>query len=329
MSSQKTTEPASAGPAKKAESGDDDDTVDLIVGGYSYTTPRTVLLSSPFHSYDDGHESYFHSLLSGQKKRTKISGPIEIQGGVSGRLFLYVLLFLQLGELPRGLDAKPHDCLLPKEDIDKLESQAEFFGLPRLVKLCKAAKNVLKGVRGAGDLDLTPFSEFSVKISEHFHGRSRYRDYSQTIRYNYKNDTTVQIDLEEMRVMSRMQREANMWILSNGEKTKQIVEFVDGEFYCADEADPDCDGHAVFKDILKIVRDEHANKKSNDENVSVTSILDQIEGIVTPEARLWFAFLIGDVIDCIAKKGQVLNDVDPLEFMMRDGSIFMSMKTVS
>merc|ERR1712176_302640 len=95
-----------------------------------------------------------------------MSDRIEIPD-INGRLFFYVLYFLQVGELPRGADGNAYCSLLSKEDINGLELQADFFGLTQLVELCKKTKDILKGVGGTGDLDLTPFSDFWFNSTIH------------------------------------------------------------------------------------------------------------------------------------------------------------------
>ena len=72
-SSSKGEEPE--GSSKATIAGPDheggDDFVDLLVGGYPYRTTRSVLLRSPF--LNGKEETYFHALLSGRWKRTKLS----------------------------------------------------------------------------------------------------------------------------------------------------------------------------------------------------------------------------------------------------------------
>lgn len=310
-----TTTPAASIPTditKKADP-DDGDFVDLIVGGYPYRTTRSVLLSSPFHSGDD--ESYFHALLSERWKRTKISEPIEIPD-VNGRLFLYVLYFLQLGELPRSSDSSAYHSILTKEEIDALESQADFFGLTRLVELCKATKDMLKGVRGTGDLDLTPFSDFSV-INEKCRNS---RDRAHTMRYKYKNDTKIGVHICEENFDEDCLQTIYVYTSASDDKKKnKFTEIFDVINYG--------DG-CVFEALKEIVRDEYEKKSTKDETVSVTRVLDRID--IEPELQLWFAFFIHDIIDCVgSEQGFDRGGNVEIDFMLRDDSIFTSMKNVA
>ena len=100
----KSSETIGAGKENQSETND---FVDLVVGGFPYKPSRSVLLSSPFHNGD----TYFHALLSGRWKRTKLEEPIQIPD-LNGRLFFYVLYFLQVGNLPRGTESSVYESLL-------------------------------------------------------------------------------------------------------------------------------------------------------------------------------------------------------------------------
>jgi hypothetical protein len=259
----------------------DDDVVDLVVGGYRYTTSRSVLLSSPFHTDNgDNGENYFQALLSGRWKRTKLSQPIEIPD-MDGRLFLYVLQFLQVGQLPRKPKSEAHECVLSKEDIDGLELQADFFGLQGLVDLCKTTKDVLKGVTGTegvtgtGDLDLTPYSDFS--INSEFEQTRYAHDFNFSMTYTYKNDD-IRFSMTDA------------YQNPNSEQSVEVRVYSRGKDDSDKKMDSD-DFEETFGCLVKLIKEEY-------KTVTVLSVTHLLQKANIPrEFWLWYAFVVNDMID--------------------------------
>jgi len=268
-----TTAKNTTGVAKESQP-DEDDVLHLLVGGYNYTTHRDVLLSSEFHSGDD--QNYFQALLSGRWKRTKTSDPIEIPD-IDGRLFFYVLYFLQVGELPRSADGNAYCSLLSKKDINELESQADFFGLTRLVELCKKTKDILKGVRGTGDLDLTPFSDFS--FSSERNSTKHADNFEFRIEYTYQGTTGVYC----------VGRTDYNWPASF------IVKKYPTGIYKYTEIVDENSVEPILKRISEVIEDAYTKRSSKDVEISVTHVLNEID--IAPEANLCFAFIVNDMID--------------------------------
>ena len=253
-----STDSADIPVANKAKPSSDE-FVDLVVGGYPYKTTRSVLSSSP----------YFEALLSGRWERKEPLEPIDIPD-MDGRLFFYVLYYLQLGQIPRNPDTSVCHSLLSKEDIDGLQMQGDFFGLTGLVNLCK--EDVPKRVKGTGDLDLTDFSNVSVEIARN---QSR-PQFHCTILYQYKNETWVFAKIEE-NIFGDMKR-LSIELISDG---KTILNT------------PGAD------DIVDRLRKVFWEEIESDGRMSVTRILDQGLGWrgKAPEARLWFALIVNSMIE--------------------------------
>ena len=190
---------------------------------------------------------------------------------------LYVLYYLRLGQIPRNPNASVYHSLLSKEDIDGLQMQGDFFGLTGLVNLCKEKKDVLKGVEGTGDLDLTDFSNFSVEIA-----KRQYRpQFHCTIWYQYKNETWVYANIEE-----------NIYrcIYGGGITDKELsIEVTsDGKTILnTDEA----------RDIVDSLKKVFRKAIESDGRMSVTRVLDQVQDRIPPEARLWFAIIVNKMIE--------------------------------
>jgi len=278
--------------------------VHLIVGGYTYTTTPDVLLSSPFCF---GEDNYFHSLLSRRGNRTGLPNPIKIPD-MDGRVFFYVLLFLKVGDLPRGANTAAHRSLLPREDLDELEVQAGVFGLARLVELCKST-NVLKGVTPPGDLDLAPFGGFSVEILDH---RGLLEpEFLFKMRYVYKGARMVQ-------AFGALDKYGYNHIYVYTTKKRGRFEYTKGIV----------DDHSfrqTFERLRKLIEDAHTEKSSADEELSVTHVLDQTG--VKPEERLWYGFVVKGMI-CHYEKYNYIDSRIGVGILFSDTSSFVEMKTV-
>jgi hypothetical protein len=126
-----------------------------------------VLLKLP-HQIEHG-DSYFNTILSGRWADPDDDSPkpLEIPDRY-GQIFYYVLYYLQTGEIPRRAEGNAYQTLLSRDDINKLEEDAEFYCLPGLVQLySKATKIVLKGSNlCVCDIDLTSFNVFRVKVTQ-------------------------------------------------------------------------------------------------------------------------------------------------------------------
>ena len=158
------------------------DIVEIIVGGYHYTTTRKVLLRSP---YEENQVTYFQTLFSGrwtpsrrdednesrdtacsqrtetdnqddnrltiskdENEDTSTPSPNRPKGtspdrkvifipDLDGRIFFYVLYFLQVGDIPRSSLSTSFDSLLTDNDLDKLRNHGNYLGLDNLVRRCK------------------------------------------------------------------------------------------------------------------------------------------------------------------------------------------------
>lgn len=278
-------------PGKVATS-EDDDLVDLLVGGFRYTASLTVLLSSSFHSSDD--LNYFQALLSDRWKRRKLSEPIEIPD-VDGRLFFYVLYFLQVGQLPRNPHSSICDSLLSQEDVDGIQMQGDYFGLTGLVDLCK---DINKGVGGTGSLELTDFSNFAF-VTEDIVFRHAIGDIGEryNMRYNYRNKSfCANLDFNDYTWSLNVTSEGQT-ILST-ERFGRICDIIESEI-------------SLEHDLC--------NKDERDEMVPVTftRVWDKVHHLVPPEAKLWFAFFVNDFILFYDGKGNFLEDWDSLFLAVR------------
>ena len=159
-----------------------EDVVEVIVGGYHYTTSRTVLLGSP---YEENQVTYFQALFSGRwtpsrsdesdefrdtacsrctdaeyrndnlpttckndnqetstsstnpSKETSPDRKVIVIPDLDGRIFFYVLYFLQVGDIPRSCLSTSFDSLLTDNDVEKLMNQGNYLGLDNLVRRCK------------------------------------------------------------------------------------------------------------------------------------------------------------------------------------------------
>ena len=232
---------------------DDDGFVDLVVGGYPYTVKRTLLLRSVLHSDNDEDEvgdNFFVSLLSGRWKRDKRTEPIQIPE-MDGRLFFYVLYFLQVGDLPRSANKSAFHSFLYQEDIMELQSQADFFGLTRLVDLCEETNGVLKG-----DLNLSHLSDFTIEVEDDELG-SQFFEMS----YWYKKKKRALAELGYSEPCGKY-----LQVRSDGKNIADTDSF-----------------ESTFDSIKNVIKEMYKRKE-----MSVTRALDQVPDI-PPKARLWYA----------------------------------------
>jgi hypothetical protein len=138
------------------------------VGGIIYHTTVEILSSVP--------ESYFKVALSA----TWIPvGQTFLKIDRDGIHFQYILDFLRYGNLPRDSAGR---CQIPKEILESLSVDADFYGLPVLVKeIEQLLKYDLKGMRyfisefflnsgASGGLSLKEFTSYeqAYKIYENY-----------------------------------------------------------------------------------------------------------------------------------------------------------------
>jgi hypothetical protein len=282
------------------DNGDDDEIIDLVVGGYSYSTTRKVLLQSPFLY---GKETYFHTVLSGRwddnyrDSATNSDRPkIEIPNH-DGRLFFYVLYYLQLGQLPRDVVSGSHNTLLNRTDIAMLKEQADFFGLSGLLKLCQRSNNIFgpmneDGNVGTGDIDLSPFSNFSFTTSRRLDSGESQNIEVISMEYTYQN----RIHFRLMFQYGHLYYEDDVfeiWVCpccAPDDNNNRTV--INEDTF-----------HDKFEDLKKTIEqslgddgDDVDDKNKNDKQdrvVSVKGVLEQSS--IAPELYLFYAF----IIDCM------------------------------
>lgn len=115
-------------------------------------------------------------------------------GQPSGRLFYYILYYLQVGDIPcrcgTGSSENEYMSLLSRNEIQLLKTEADFYGLEGLAELCEKPLQVLMALGSVGDFDASLYSEIHVDIkNEHYTCGSDYRSYVLT--YTYKQSAVV------------------------------------------------------------------------------------------------------------------------------------------
>jgi len=204
-----------------------------------------------------------------------------------GRAFVFLhFVYLQLGELPRA------KSVLSKEDINALESQADFLGLTGLVDLCKATKDVLKGLKGTGDYDLTPISDFSFHVDTsytqcyedaNFAEMTYERSVDFEMKYTHQGDTVVSVDGTFGDTTG-----CKCCITKNDTTTTLYNETV-----------------VETCQRLHNIVDECYNQNAKDANkISVSSVVQQTD--IVPELQLWYAFVIDGMIRSYKKHKNLL-----------------------
>jgi len=112
-----------------------------------------------------------------------------------------------------------------------------------------------KKVNWVGDLDLTPFSNFSVGF-----GKA-----GLLMMYTYNGTTEVHAHTDKYNVGIFTSKEGGMFLEENAEFT--------GTFRC----------------LVDLIYDAHTEKATETGSISVTKMLERAE--VSPEASLWYAFV--------------------------------------
>jgi len=326
---------------------DDDMTViDLVVGGYHYTTTKGILLgtsaaliSSPSSSLvknSEEKQTYFHTVLSGRWDNNNkgssptalsLSGSNEVDNDdcskknasidirrrrieipeLDGRIFFYVLYYLQTGELPRRVGSKSYQSLLTEDGIGTLKEQTTYLGLDGLHRLCRFTgeaykPDIFKGCLiypGVGDYRFPKFDDLTAK------SHTEYEDgpFKFSLKYSYNRQVDVMVTGKlhdpEFPYAGRVFVKTRPY-LSRSEYTKTM-----------DEKGID----DTFKELKAVVELEHEEFIEENNNfgvtkkdfslrwnspprnyISVGDVLARVEDI-DPELDLFWALVIGDMIE--------------------------------
>ena len=187
--------------AASIDSGHEVDRVVLNVGGYSYATTCSVLLSSHHDKEEEGN-NYFQALLSYHWRNTKTKTSNDDHRGLpcfdigqdrDGDIFFHVLCYLRIADIPRHLKKDTlYDTLLSISEVKRLEQEVGYYGLHGLEEMCQKAQEFLRGwTESTGDLDLAPYQDFEWNIENECSAVSQ--DYSSYTLHYKCNDSKVRV----------------------------------------------------------------------------------------------------------------------------------------
>lgn len=263
-----------------------DPLVHLTVGGFSYTTTRSVLLAT-HHAAEE--TNYFRTLLSGRwtTEQTGNEPDHSVISERDGRLFFYILYYLQLGELPRRCHVDEYTSLLTRSELLMLTAEASFYGLEGLVKLCHKPLQVLQELGSVGDIDVSPYSDISVYINNEHYSVSNDHCYYR-LEYKYKKSKTVEVVYRRAKGACAGRDRFSISLSDDGKSSTAIV---------------DKKSHLpVFRHIQKVITKMYGESK-RDKKPTVSAVLAEVTATMIPaEVQLWWALEVHEMISYYDKE---------------------------
>jgi hypothetical protein len=236
------------------------------VGKCAYETTDKILMD---RSGEDGTLTRMVKEASANEtidcNKDALSCPLILKLGdsFSGKLFYYVLFYLQFGILPGG---KSHaTCYLDAETLTELKHEAVRYKLKELENICQTAADPYVSFGEVGDLDKENYSDFVCNVEDTAHRYGGYVEWN--IAYKYKEHVKV---LCWFNFDSNHESSVTLSIYADGAK------LIDGDAFCA-----------LFRKFEDAIKNEGCK--------TVTQVYGKVE--VYPEAQLVLAFVVSNLLE--------------------------------